>query len=231
MTTIETRTQGSPESLRDYSRFLVYRNGLQLLLAGDRATIIRHRVVPEFGTDQHEVFQTREFRISKPYFTNSDDMGPAIVPLILVTLQLKRARGRWRAFHQSPLDQEYFTVERNGRLIFDSRNDVAWPPNRRSWRADPPTNNQPPIRGISMNTASEKLRTVPLAASPTAQSKVPLDERWATIVDVGTVRVTAAVCGNCGRPAQPYDAERIGDHGLRIICAGCHQVQLEMGSL
>jgi hypothetical protein len=27
---------------------------------------------------------------------------------------------------------------------------------------------------------------------------------------------------------QPHDAERIGDHALRFVCQGCHQILLEI---
>jgi hypothetical protein len=96
----------------------------------------------------------------------------------------------------------------------------------------PPTNQIEEVPIVSL--ASEKLRRVLLAAVPTKvppeeQPKVALRERSGDIPEVGIVRATAAVCGNCGRPAQPSDVECIGDHGLRIICAGCHQVQLEIG--
>jgi hypothetical protein len=130
-----SETQGHPGSLiREGRVFAVDENGPTdlLLLKGGRATIIRHEVVGLFivppSSVVHESFEVRDFRVGPPYF-NEGDMGRALVPTVCVALRLKGHR-RWHAFFAHPSDQQFFTIERDGRVIFDSRRDVPWPPNR-----------------------------------------------------------------------------------------------------
>jgi hypothetical protein len=129
----EVRTQGHPGHLIPDGHVFVVTEDTSadlLLLKGGPATIIQHNLFPpDYGRkDLHEVFEVRKFNIARPCFEEGD-MGRAIVPSVWVTLQLKRHR-RWHAFYAHPSDQQYFTIERGGRVIFDSRRNVPWPPNR-----------------------------------------------------------------------------------------------------
>lgn len=120
------RTMGSSSSLSPRYLYADERDQ-DLLLKGGRAAIVQHDIYrpPEI----HEVFEVREFTISHPYFDDSGEMGPAIRAMVTVFLQLKRHR-HWHAFSAFPSDQQFFTVEQDGRVIFDSRSDVPWPPDR-----------------------------------------------------------------------------------------------------
>jgi nitrate reductase alpha subunit len=85
------------------------------LLKGDQAVIVRH----DIWRNLHEVFEVRNFSVSYPYFV-------ALVPRIDVFVRLKKHR-RWHAFSSHLSNEQFFTVERGGRVIFDSRRDVPWP--------------------------------------------------------------------------------------------------------
>jgi hypothetical protein len=116
----EERIQGDPRSLSNLFYYELYDGAGALLLKGDQAVIVRHDICFDWR-NLHEVFEVRNFSVSHPYFG-----WQARVPRIDVFVRLKNHR-LWHAFSSYPSNEQFFTIERGGRVIFDSRRDVPWP--------------------------------------------------------------------------------------------------------
>lgn len=123
----ETRTEGSAENL--WNVYFSDEGHDNLLLDRGNVLVIRHDIDRGYRQDIHEAFKVRRVTVSRPYFEDSGDYGPAFCPCVFVALLLKHHR-RWRGFTGFASQTQFFTFESRGHTIFDSRCDIPWPAHR-----------------------------------------------------------------------------------------------------